>query len=58
MIYKCKKEKVKYLWFILIFIKIKKGPSIIKTVQRFSVSNVTEMGSALRSNCSESNVSQ
>lgn len=50
MIYKCKKEKVKYLWFILIFIKIKKGPSIIKTVQRFSVSNVTEMGSALRSN--------
>lgn len=50
MIYKCKKEKVKYLWFILIFIKIKKGPSIIKTVKRFSVSNVTEMGSALRSN--------
>lgn len=50
MIYKCKKEKVKYLRFILILYQDKKGPSIIKTVQMFSVSNVTEMGSALRSN--------
>lgn len=58
MIYKCKKEKVKYLRFILILYQDKKGPSIIKTVQMFSVSNVTEMGSALRSNWSESNESQ